>query len=125
MIIKSVRITNFRSLYDVVLHCDDLTALVGRNGAGKSSFLSALEMFYEATAQVAHEDFYSEDLSKDIEITVTFSDLTDDERQLFHNYINDTTLTVVRAFSLASGKLTKQYYGERLQHPGFLTFVTQ
>lgn len=73
MIIKHVYVKNFRSILDESLPCDCLTALVGRNGAGKSSFLRALEMFYEPSAKVTAEDFYAEDTSQDIEIAVTFS----------------------------------------------------
>lgn len=39
MIIKSVRVSNFRALLEETLNCESLTALVGPNGSGKSSFL--------------------------------------------------------------------------------------
>jgi putative ATP-dependent endonuclease of the OLD family len=44
--IKLVRIRNFRSILDADIECDSLTALVGRNGAGKSSILKTIELFY-------------------------------------------------------------------------------
>ena len=43
MILESVRVQNFRSIKDATLYCDKLTALVGANGSGKSSFLKAIE----------------------------------------------------------------------------------
>ena len=119
MIIQKVHVRNFRSLYDTELMCDDLTALVGRNGTGKSSFLSAIELFYTTTPQIVVDDFYSRDTSNDIEIGVTFSDLRTAERQFFVNYINGDTLTVVRVFCLSSDKLTTRYHGMRRQHPQF------
>ena len=40
MLIQNVHVKNFRSILDESLPCDSLTALVGRNGSGKSSFLA-------------------------------------------------------------------------------------
>ena len=63
MIIKSVRVRNFRCIKDETLHCDSLTALVGPNGSGKSTFLKAVNKFYEPAAKIAQEDFYGNDQS--------------------------------------------------------------
>ena len=63
MLIENVQVKNFRSIFSESLPCDSLTALVGRNGSGKSSFLSALELFYNQTARVTSEDFHDEDVS--------------------------------------------------------------
>ena len=52
MQIKNINVKNFRSILDESLPCDSLTALVGRNGSGKSSFLSALEIFYDPSASI-------------------------------------------------------------------------
>ena len=46
--IEEIRIQNFRALEDVRLSLQDLTFLVGRNGAGKSSILDAVEFMREA-----------------------------------------------------------------------------
>ena len=119
MIIQELHVKNFRSILDESFPCDCLTALVGRNGAGKSSFLRALEMFYDPSAKVIAEDFYAEDTSQDIEIAVTFSDLTAEEKGFFSAYIDNDTLTVVRVFSLASGRKSGTYHGMRLQNPEF------
>jgi len=119
MIIQEVHVKNFRSILDESFPCDCLTALVGRNGAGKSSFLRALEMFYDPSAKVIAEDFYAEDTSQDIEIAVTFSDLTVEEKGFFSAYIDNDTLTVVRVFSLSPGKKSGTYHGMRLQNPDF------
>lgn len=119
MVVKEVQVKNFRSILGNSLPCDTLTALVGRNGAGKSSFLKALEMFYDPSAKVIAEDFYAEDTSQDIEIAVSFSDLTAQERDFFSAYIDNNTLTVVRVFSVAAGKKSGTYHGIRLQNPDF------
>ncbi len=76
-------------------------------------------MFYDPSAKVTAEDFYAEDASQDIEIAVTFSDLTVEEEGFFSAYIDNDTLTVVRVFSLASGGKSGTYHGMRLQNPDF------
>ena len=98
MQIQSVHVKNFRSILNESLPCDSLTALVGRNGSGKSSFLSALELFYNPSAKVTPEDFYAEDVTQDIEIAVTYVCLNEEGRNLFSAYIGNDSLTVVRVF---------------------------
>ena len=58
MIIKSLEVKNFRSIRNSRLDCDTLTAIVGRNGAGKSSFLKAIDIFYDISATITEEDFF-------------------------------------------------------------------
>jgi putative ATP-dependent endonuclease of OLD family len=119
VIIKSVQVNNFRSIRDECINCDRLTALVGRNGAGKSSFLRALEMFYDPSARVTAEDFYAEDTSQDIGIAITFTELSAEEKTFFSAYVDNNTLTVVRVFSLSAGRKSGTYHGMRLQNPDF------
>ena len=65
-----MRVLNFRSIKDETLECDALTALVGANGSGKSSFLRALELFYSPTPRVDTDDFYAGDISQEITIAL-------------------------------------------------------
>ena len=92
---------------------------LGRNGSGKSSFLSAIELFYDPYAKVTVEDFYSEDTTQDIEIEITFANLSAGAKKLFSAYINNDVLTVVRVFSLVEGRRSGTYHGVRLQNPDF------
>ncbi|RJX17618.1 MAG: DUF2813 domain-containing protein [Desulforudis sp.] len=119
MLISAVHVKNFRSILEESLPCDRLTALVGRNGSGKSTFLAALEFFYDPLAKVTTEDFYREDTSQDIEIAVKFTDLSTEEQGFFSAYIDNDTLTVVRVFSLVPGRKSGTYHGMRLQNPDF------
>jgi putative ATP-dependent endonuclease of the OLD family len=119
MIVKTLHVTNFRSILDERIDCDNLTVIVGRNGTGKSSFLAAMNLFYDPKATVTAEDFYAEDAGKEIEIAVTFADLSANERALFEPYLDGGDLTVVRVFSLAAKK-TGTYHGMRLQNPDFV-----
>ncbi len=118
MIVRSVHVQNFRSIFDERIGCDNLTVLVGRNGTGKSSFLRAMEMFYDPKATVAAEDFYAEDTSKEIEIALTFTDLDSEEASLFAPYLDGNDLIVARIFSV-SAKKSGTYHGMKFQNPGF------
>ena len=110
---------NFRSILNESLPCDSLTALVGRNGSGKSSFLSALELFYNPTTKVTPEDFYNEDVSKDIEIMVTYSHLNAEATSLFSPYVDNDRLVVVRVFTDPQSGKSGTYHGSRPQNPDF------
>lgn len=120
MLIQKVHVKNFRSIWDELLPCDSLTALVGRNGSGKSSFLSAIELFYNPSAKITAEDFYSEDTTQDIEIAVTFTGLSTEAKNLFSAYIDNDVMTVVRVFSYSQGKNSGTYHGMRPQNPDFV-----
>ncbi len=124
MIIENIQVKNFRSILNESLPCDSLTALVGRNGSGKSSFLSALELFYNPTARVTSEDFYDEDVTQDIEIIVTYSNLNAEAIGLFSPYIDNDRLVVVRVFSDPQAGRSGTYHGMRLQNPDFTDIRT-
>lgn len=119
MRIRSLHVKNYRSILDEEIALGSLTALVGRNGSGKSTFLNALDLFYNPTTQLAAADFYSENTDEPIEVTVTFDSLNEDEQTEFSHYLQDGALSVVGVFALDSGKMAVTYHGNRLQHPGF------
>lgn len=119
MIVKAVRVINFRSIRDESLPCKNLTTLVGPNGSGKSTFLRALALFYESSPRITDEDFYARDIGEDIEIEVTFTNLSEKEKDRFRNYIRGENLTVVRIFSERIATQSGKYYGSRLQNPDF------
>lgn len=119
MYISSLRVRNFRSIRDESLLCDRLTALVGANGAGKSSFLQALYHFYHPGTTYTVEDFYNQDTSNEIVITVTFAGLNDEETELFKKYIVGDTLTVEKVMVWPASRGSQKYHGSRLKNPDF------
>lgn len=119
MIIENVRVRNFRSLLSVDLPCESLTAIVGRNGAGKSSFLHALEMFYNPSAKVAPQDCYDGDTAREVEITVTYSHLSSDETSALDDYLIDGKLEITRVIVVNGGPKSATYHGTRPQNPDF------
>lgn len=119
MLIKQIHVRNYRSILDESLTRDSLTTLVGRNGSGKSSFLSALELFYNPSPRLTGEDFYAEDMTQDIEIAITFSCLSQEAKELFSSYLDNETLTVVRVLSGTQSRRPGTYHGMRMQNPDF------
>lgn len=122
MIINSIRVQNFRCIRDETLPCEQLTALIGPNGSGKSSFLRALDRFYTPSARYTEDDFYDRDTSQDIIITITFTDLTKDEKKLFQKYVEGGKLTVEKEMKWPQSKGNQKYYGTSLQNPEFDPF---
>jgi len=116
MIIKALRVKRFRCLEDEPLPCDKLTALVGANGAGKSSFLRALDLFYSATPRIDMEDFYAGEITSEIVVSVTFTELSDDAKKLFSGYIQGDELVVERVFTCKDQKISAKYHGATLQN---------
>ena len=119
MRIKEIRVKNFRSILDEVLECDPLTALVGRNGAGKSAFLSALELFYDTSPNLSEEDYYNKNVEDDLEIEVAYHELSADAEEEFVKYVEDNVMHIVRVFKYSDGKVSGTFHGMRLQNPDF------
>jgi putative ATP-dependent endonuclease of OLD family len=119
MLVKTVTVKNFRCAKDGVLNCEKLTALVGANGSGKSTFLRALQLFYDTNPRIDQRDWYNEDQSEPLEISITFSDLGSAEKQKFASYLTGNELTVERVFSGLENKVQNKYYGARLGIPEF------
>ena len=67
MRIKEVRASNFRVLGDARLELDDMTALIGSNGSGKTAMLLAIARFFDK-AETMHSANFGR---KDLPITVT------------------------------------------------------
>lgn len=119
MLIKSVRVSNFRSIRDAKLDCERLTVLIGRNGAGKSNFVRTLDVFYDVAAPVSAEDFFNRDTSLPIEIRVTFADLSPAEEEEFAAYTRAGSLTVTKRITLEEGRVVQRYYAAAQQIPEF------
>lgn len=87
MKIQSVRIKNFRALTDVSIPFDSVTTFIGPNGAGKSTVLRALDWFFNGKVGTLNEkDCSFGTIDKDIEVQVTFSNLTERDREALGKY---------------------------------------
>ncbi|NMO10220.1 AAA family ATPase [Methanobacterium subterraneum] len=127
MIIECVKVKNFRSIHNETLYLNDITALIGPNGVGKSSFLKAIDLFYNPNANYSQKDFYNEDMGsskkkKNIEITITFSVLDNDELERFKKYVKNGKLSVKKVLEWPKSKGSQKYYGNHLENPDFDDF---
>lgn len=98
MLISRIHVQRYRSIYDETLECTPLTTIIGRNGAGKSSFVQALRLFMDTSASPSNEDHYNRDAKEQILIEVTFADLSTEEKAEFASYLHDDVLVVQRRF---------------------------
>ena len=57
MKIANIHIRNFRCLYNISISCENLIALVGRNGTRKSSVLKAIDIFFDVNYSGSIEDY--------------------------------------------------------------------
>lgn len=88
MKIQSVGIKNFRTLKNMNIVFDSVTTLIGPNGTGKSTVLRALDWFFNGgkNCELADKDCSFGDVGEDIEVRVTFSDLTDRDHEALGKY---------------------------------------
>jgi putative ATP-dependent endonuclease of OLD family len=112
-------VENYRSIRHQEIALDPLTAFVGRNGAGKSTVLHAIELFYSTSAPIEAEDYYGKDPAAPIMISVTYAGLSRKEKDEFAPYMSHDELTVKKVITLTEGTCSQKYYGSTRQHPDF------
>jgi predicted ATPase len=130
MRIERVVVTNLRSIKKTVANLDPYTCFVGPNGGGKSTLLCALNIFFrntEAATDMLHlsiEDFHHQDTTTDIEISVTFTDLSPEAEDDFKGYVRLGKLTVssVAQYDQVTKSAEVIQYGERLGFADFAPF---
>ncbi|WP_186002661.1 AAA family ATPase [Mycobacterium sp. KBS0706] len=131
MFMQSVRIKNLRAYLDETINLETYTCLVGANGAGKSTVLCALNIFFRETesantnlSSLEKEDFHRGDTDTPIEITITFSDLSKAAKLDFAEYCRqDVLIVTARAeFDTGIGSATVKQYGNRLAMADFAPY---
>lgn len=119
MQLQRARIKNFRSLRDIDVEFGAHTALIGGNGAGKSSILKAIEMFYSTSKSCDADDYFGRDQTQPIEIELTFHQLSEQEAAAFEDRVRDGKLVVSRIFDQSSS--SGRYHGVVPQNADFVT----
>ena len=115
MKLKTVKITNFRGYKNQTdIEFSELTAFIGKNDAGKSTILEALEIFFNNSLVVCEkEDLNINADNNDIEISCVFSDLptnividTSSETTLENEYLlnNENLLEVKKVYRATTAK---------------------
>ena len=95
MQLTHARVKNFRSLRDVSVSFGAHTALIGGNGAGKSSILKAIDKFYSNAKTLDPDDYFGRDITIPVEIELTFSDFNPQELDTFESRVREGRLTVM------------------------------
>ncbi len=118
MQIQSLHVKNFRCLKDATISFEKLTALIGGNNAGKSTFLKAIEYFFEAAPKLTANDFHLNSIDDDIEITIEFKNFTPDEISEYGDAIINERMIVTRQLAF-SDKEKNLYAVHRNSFEGF------
>ncbi|MGK2939673.1 MAG: ATP-dependent nuclease [Solirubrobacteraceae bacterium] len=98
MRISQVCVQDFRCIGNLTVDVDDLTAIVGSGGVGKSSFLRALDWFFKG----GHLD--SRDLREGagdealVSVAVVFNDINEADRRQLGRYAVGSTTTFTRTW---------------------------
>lgn len=123
MLLTSLRLQNFRSCRDVTVFFDGYTCLVGSNGAGKSTILTALNILFRNTSgsatnvvDLGREDFCGKNVSQPITITATFDSLSTAEAAELSAYVRHGKLVLsARAtWNVERGTAEVRQFGSRL-----------
>jgi putative ATP-dependent endonuclease of OLD family len=131
MKIAELRIENLRAYHDQTIRFSDYTCLVGCNGAGKSTVLCALNIFFRETGDAQtnllcldKEDFHRVTTSQPIRITVTFVELPPDAQKDFQEYYRQGKLVIsaVATFDPATQTADVKQFGQRMAMPAFKAF---
>lgn len=100
MRISKVRVQGYRCIEDASIDFDDLTALIGAGGVGKSAFLRAIEWFFDDTT-LDEEDLYlpqgnDSDRADQLVVTVSFDSLNSADKEILGRYGGGDTTTFTR-----------------------------
>jgi len=97
MLIKKIIVKNYRSLENAIFYPKGILSLVGRNSSGKSNVIKALELFFETSTKLLNRDsFFNHNTESPIEMFVTFTSLSNWEKEQFGPWTDGVDLTVGR-----------------------------
>lgn len=126
MRLTELKVTNFRGYeIETTIPFEPLTMLIGKNDAGKSSLLDALNIFFN-DASMDHDDCCVATESSEVRITCVFSDLPativlDDQfattLQSEHLLRADNNLELVKVYDCAAAKAKAPNIYAKALHP--------
>ena len=119
MFIKEITVKHFRSIEEVTVPLEPVTALVGPNGSGKSNLIHALDFFYSSNYPISEIDFFNRETDMPFSVTVTFADLSNVIRERLSSYIDNGQLSIMKEARWIGSLGQAKYHGSRLQHTAF------
>lgn len=125
MRLKSISLKNFRCFTDETIDFDQYTALVGANNAGKSAAISAIDIFFRSnpkTIPISIDDFFKRISDRELEIRLTFTELTQEALEEFAHYARGGELSFFIKSSVKDGLVRSSLHGARFANPKFSPF---
>ncbi|MFX1532677.1 MAG: ATP-dependent endonuclease [Promethearchaeota archaeon] len=122
MKLRSFRIRNFRSIEDTgQTECRNLMVFIGRNNAGKSNILKALDILFNDAKPSSNDIPFFVNDNDSIEITAKFDTIRRDVERAFN--IHDDTLTYSKIFPIINeGNISVGSAQERINKQNITTF---
>jgi len=125
MRLKSLGLKNFRCFPDEAVDFETYTAFVGANNAGKSALIGALDIFFRANPKsipITIDDFFKRDESRELQISLTFDQLSEAAEKAFDHYVRSGELTFMIKANIESGGVRSSIHGMRLANPELAPF---
>ena len=94
MKIKYMSISNYRSIKNINIKIADILQLVGKNNAGKSNILKAIDTFFDKNPSFILQDFKNKTKYIEIEMIGVFNKLNSNEKKIFKAYIIDENINI-------------------------------
>lgn len=127
MKLAQLKVTNFRCYKEeTILDIDDLTVLIGKNDAGKSSLFDAMNIFFDSKVMPDIDDLSVGAENKEIRISCAFSDIpkeiiidAEHSTNLADEYLlnEESLLEIVKIFDCSSEKPKEKGIYLRADHP--------
>ena len=127
----SLRIQNFRSFRDQTIDLGPYCCFVGPNGGGKSTILTALNVFFRTAPSASlglwtltEEDFHLRNTAEPVRITLTFDDLSNEAKEDFKDYVRQDQLVVTAeaVWNAPASNADVVQFGQRLGIASFASF---
>lgn len=102
MRISKIEIESFKTIESISFDLEKITVLIGENNSGKSNILKAIDLFFSDSVRgLSEEYFYFKDQAKPINIILSFSDISDEEKdqKYVRDFIIDDTMKIRKEIS--------------------------
>lgn len=106
MFISKAEIEYFRALQKASFSLCQFSVLLGENDVGKTSFLHALDLFFQDEKVESEDDFFKGDTKKNIVIALTFNDLPK-STTLGNAQRKDGSVTIKKTFAFKKDPSSK------------------